>query len=43
MGVEGNQKGKGGVLYLRDKEEKEERSKTGQKETCSKGCKQTKA
>lgn len=39
MGIEGNQKGKGGILYLRKKEEKEERSKTRQKETCSKGCK----
>ena len=38
MGIEGNKKGKGGILYLRNKEKKEERSKIGQKETCSKGC-----
>lgn len=42
MGIEGNKKSKDGILYLRNKEEKEERSETGQKETCSEGCKDMK-
>lgn len=41
MGVEENKKGKDGIFCLRNKE-KEERSETGQKETCSEGCKEVK-